>query len=193
MVLDAHGVVTFVAPSITEVLGYPVDQLIGTNVFTLVHPDDRVERLAQFTTRVEEDPSVHTPAEVRVRSLDSTWRRLGVYATNLLDHPGVNGIVLHGRDLTRDEVARRSTERRFQALVQNSADVIVVTDPTALVTYCSPAFERLLQVSRGGVTNRSLLERVEPQDRPAAARMLDDVLHAHRASRARAAVPARRR
>jgi diguanylate cyclase (GGDEF)-like protein/PAS domain S-box-containing protein len=177
VVVDEHGTITFAAESMTAVLGYPVEQLLETNVFTLVHPDDRVEALTAFTTRVADDPDLHLPVEARVRTLDGTWRRLGVYSTNLLDHPAVRGIVLHARDLTRDEEMRRSTERRFQALVQSSSDVIVVTDPGGLVTYCSPALEKLLVLPRGAMANRSLLERIDPLDRVDAAALLDRLLH----------------
>ena len=40
--------------------------------------------------------------------------------------------------------ARERTERRFKALVQHAADMIVVTDANGRLTYVSPSFEEQL-------------------------------------------------
>jgi PAS domain-containing protein len=40
-VLDADGTVRYQSPSIERILGYEQEELVGTNVFDHVHPEDR--------------------------------------------------------------------------------------------------------------------------------------------------------
>jgi PAS domain S-box-containing protein len=41
-VISEHGQIVWVSPAVTEMLGWPADELTGTNAFDLVHPDDRI-------------------------------------------------------------------------------------------------------------------------------------------------------
>jgi PAS domain S-box-containing protein len=45
-VLDADGTVRYKSPGIERELGYTPDEVIGTNVFVLVHPDNLLQAQA---------------------------------------------------------------------------------------------------------------------------------------------------
>ena len=64
----------------------------------------------------------------------------------------------------RTDEARRKTERRFQALIENSADAIVLLDAEGAVVYRSPSTMRLLGYSDEERAGRSVLELVHPED-----------------------------
>ena len=38
---DEQAMVVWIAPSVTRILGYEVDELIGSRMIDLVHPDDQ--------------------------------------------------------------------------------------------------------------------------------------------------------
>ena len=60
--------------------------------------------------------------------------------------------------------ARR--EQRFQALLRNSSDLVIVVDPANLtVRYVTPVIERMLGRPADSVVDASLLELVHPADR----------------------------
>jgi len=69
-----------------------------------------------------------------------------------------------GRETVEREL--RQSERRFKALVSNSADIIVVTDQAGILQYVSPAFERILGRSADSYRQESMNLFLHPDDRP---------------------------
>ena len=100
---DFSGVVTWVSPSITEMLGWDPVELIGSTARDLVHPDDLtgvVDRGRRLT-----EGEVVGGELVRARRSDGTYRVMSVTA-RLLDEQcaGLAGVVIGLRDV--DEVVR---------------------------------------------------------------------------------------
>jgi diguanylate cyclase (GGDEF)-like protein/PAS domain S-box-containing protein len=145
-VAHADGTITYTSPSIEKVLGYEPDELIGTQTRDLMHPDDapRVEQVVaeQFLTDAPE-----RPIEYRVRHRDGSWRLVEGTIANLLDVPGIDGIVGTNRDITERveaEAVLRLTQERFQNLVQHSSDLVSIATAEGVITYISPSVKRLL-------------------------------------------------
>lgn len=59
------------------------------------------------------------------------------------------------------------TDSRFEALVENAADIIAVLSADGRVEYASPAATRILAPSDGALAGRDVLELIHPDDRPA--------------------------
>jgi len=99
LVVDPTAVISYVSPSIARVLGHAVEDVRGTNWLDLLHPDD-----AAHTRRIYAElaatPVASPAGEVRARHRDGSWRTLEVNRSNLLDEPGVEGIVVNARDIT---------------------------------------------------------------------------------------------
>ena len=95
-VLDGEGVVTYVSPSVRDVLGYEPADLVGENAFEYVHPDDVEHTVERFMETIE-DPESFPDVEYRFRAADGSWVRLYGRAKNLLDDPDVGGIVSSNR------------------------------------------------------------------------------------------------
>ncbi len=72
------------------------------------------------------------------------------------------GRATKGRETVEHEL--RQSERRFKALVSNSADIIVVTDRDGILQYVSPAFERILGRSPDSYKEESMGMFVHPDD-----------------------------
>ncbi|MCB9373426.1 MAG: EAL domain-containing protein [Microthrixaceae bacterium] len=100
IITDDQGAMTYVGQAIGLVLGYEADELLGRNCFELVHPEDLHRVLDDFGDEVR-GVAKRTPTELRGRHADGSWRHLSVLATNLLDLPAVQGIVLNCRDVSR--------------------------------------------------------------------------------------------
>lgn len=56
-------------------------------------------------------------------------------------------------------------ERRFRLLVQNSTDVVTITDPDGRIRYISPAVRRVLGSEPAPMVGTNIGRRVHPQDR----------------------------
>lgn len=111
-VLDARGRVRYESAALERVLGYRAEELVGIDVFSLIHPDDarRVRKAFALALR---SPGIAITLEYRFRHRDGSWRAMESVGRNLLQTPSVGGIVVNSRDVSarrkvEDEVRRQS-------------------------------------------------------------------------------------
>ena len=105
LLCDAAGGQLYVSPSITRVLGYAPEELLGRNVLDFFHPEDR-DRGRCMLREIASTPG-HTDNNVfRRRHKDGTWRWTECSAHNLLHEPAVRAVVVNFHDIT----ARKQAE-----------------------------------------------------------------------------------
>src|SRR6266446_4361394 len=79
---------------------------------------------------------------------------------------------LQFKDLERMVTLRtlelRRTEERFRLIAEHAADLIAVVDPRVRYLYTSPSFQRVLGCSPAELQGACALDRVHPDDLPAA-------------------------
>ena len=103
-VIDPEGTIRYQSASIEQVLGAPASGLVGSNLCTLIHPDDAPGALALWAD-IARRPHATGRVEYRLRAGDGAWKHVESAATNLLFDPTVGGLVLNTRDITeRHEV-----------------------------------------------------------------------------------------
>ena len=100
VVLDAAGRPTFASPSVQRLLGYAPADLLGRDLFALVHEEDRARIREQVVDRPAREGNDPGEALFRVRHRDGSWRSLEATGRNLLAQPNVAGIVVDARDIT---------------------------------------------------------------------------------------------
>src|ERR1700682_4358337 len=94
-ILNVDGTIRYVSPSHERVLGYRLDELVGQNVFSFVHPDD-LAGIKESFARADGAASL----ECRFRHKDGSWRMLESFGRNLSHVQGVSGLVVNSRDVT---------------------------------------------------------------------------------------------
>jgi two-component system cell cycle sensor histidine kinase/response regulator CckA len=94
-ILNLDGTIRYVSPSHERMLGYPLDELVGKNVLSLVHPLDKAHVQMALV-----NGNNGRPVECRVRHSDGSWRVLESFSRDLSHVKGVNGMVLNARDIT---------------------------------------------------------------------------------------------
>jgi two-component system cell cycle sensor histidine kinase/response regulator CckA len=113
-VVDLAGTIRFKSPSIERWLGYRPDELVGRNLFDLIHPDD-VASGRENLAAAAETGRTSQPVEYRYRHKDGRWRTLesvGQFCTELGDAP--LGII-NSRDVT-DRARPGADHRHAQKL-----------------------------------------------------------------------------
>ncbi len=141
VVLGEDETIQYQSPSVERVLGHEPDDLMGRNVFELVHPDD-VDRVRAGFEWGNQTPGRVTPVEFRVRHRDGTYRDLEATGTNLLYDPAVGGAVINARDIT--ERKKADTSRLvFSQSVEQSSEAIFMFDANAKMTFANKAAEAL--------------------------------------------------
>mgnify|MGYP005845701667 CR=1 FL=1 len=134
-VCDVNGVVRYVSPSVTRMLGYHPDELVGQSSFTLLHPEDHQIITTSFACKTRPNhPTI--PVEMRYRHKDGTWRWLEAVTTNLLHDPVVQGMVVNARDITE--------RKRYEAQIEQLAFTDRLTG--------LPNRNRLYQVGHAAIT-----------------------------------------
>jgi len=127
-VIDGEGVVQLVSPSLERELGR--DDLAGTHFADLLHPRDVADfhgTIINFVAGL----SVTAWSDWRLRTADGSWVDMETTATNLLDVPGLRGIVLTGRNVTARNTtfqALQEARRRLEAVLDIAGAAIFVTD-----------------------------------------------------------------
>jgi len=73
------------------------------------------------------------------------------------------GLALDREELT-DAFHARQSEARFQTLVQNASDVIVIARPDTTITYQTPSAQRVLGHDPGSLEGKRLMSLIHPDD-----------------------------
>jgi len=67
--------------------------------------------------------------------------------------------------LLRDVTERRAVQRRYQALIENSSDIILVVETDGTIRYASPSIGNIMGVDPDAVVGQSCFELVHEEDR----------------------------
>ena len=112
-ILDERHTLQYSSPSVERLWGYPTAQLLNTDFYSLVHPQD-APRVRDFLTELAAAPGAHRRVEFRLLHEHGDWRYIEAVATNLLEHRDIAGIVLNSRDTTdRKELEQQLTHQPF--------------------------------------------------------------------------------
>jgi PAS domain S-box-containing protein len=163
-------VITWVSPSVTAVLGWQPEQIVGRSWFDFAHPDD-LEALQDLDARVAAGEQVSD--KVRVRCADGSYRWMSRRWHTVTDRSGtVVARVAGMRDVQAEVDAQQAlaeSEKRYRLLAENASDVVVLTDPDGRITWVSPAVTGRLGWASEDLLGTRLLELVHPDDAVATA------------------------
>ncbi len=146
MILDGDGRMVWSSPSAERLLERTSAELRAVEPLTLVHPDDLDEAAGLLGRLYEGEDEFEAPAILRISTGSGGWVWVEIKGEDRRDVPGIEGILLTGRDVSYRfdlEEALRSSEHRFESLVRNSNDGMVVLDADLKLTYASPSVESL--------------------------------------------------
>jgi PAS domain S-box-containing protein len=98
-VLDHNGTILYESPSLNRILGFEPDELIGKNVFSLIHEED-IDLIKQAFTSLIKAPDSTDHAEFRFRHKNGSWRYLESIAKNVMDSSEGECVIVNSRDVT---------------------------------------------------------------------------------------------
>ncbi len=153
LVCDDAGRITAVNPSVTRLLGWAPDEVIGRNVAELLHPDDVLPTAAEIDrVRAGEPPSAF---ENRCRTKSGHHRLLQWSAV-----PDGRRIHAVGRDITEQRALARDAERIWTL----SPVLKVVTDREGVIGASNPSWTRALGWSADETIGRATASFMAPDD-----------------------------
>jgi len=134
-VRDADGKVRYTSPSINRIMGYTQEQMVGSTGIELVHPDER-STVENALKEFWKNPGARGTIQFRARHATGSWVSLEVTAYNLLDHPGIQGVVINGRDISERRQQESGKDRMISELQQAISNVKTLTGVLPICASC---------------------------------------------------------
>ena len=154
-IYDQNGIVQYVSPSVKNILGYEMDEMLGTNRF------ERGESILQEAFQeLIENPKITKTFEYRYEKKNHGVVWLETTGRNLLENPAIGGIIFNTRDITVRKVAEEAQRMsgEMQALSENSPDMIIRLSPDGKFFYANPVVEKVMGVPRAGLRQKKISE-----------------------------------
>ncbi len=135
--LSADGSVIYEGPTVERLTGYKPEDRVGKAGFGNIHPDD-LPIVRATLGQVMATPGGSANAIFRSVKKDGTvWWTEGT-ATNLLNEPSVQAIVINYRDITERKRLEHE-QRRLVSIIESSPDFIGVASMDGKGVYLNPA------------------------------------------------------
>lgn len=163
--LDANGYFTYISPTCVSVLGISPSEFIGKQLNEFIHPED-LESVHTTFQKIATQQKVAI-APFRIQNSEKKWRWIETVLSNMTENSVVKGIVSNSRDVTerieQDEQMEQS-KKRFESLVENSMDCIIIISPEGKTTFVSGSVKKVLGYSIEEVMNLDIKLLVHPED-----------------------------
>jgi PAS domain S-box-containing protein len=157
------GVLRFVNPSFTRVLGWSRDDVAGRNVFDLLHPDD-VEATRDGFAQVAGPGRQISEFRNRYRTRDGQYRTLMWNARTSMDGLHVYAVARDVTDQQRDLELLRLSEERFRQAMTWAAIGMAIVDLDGRFIDVNDALCRIVGRPRDVLTSLTFAEITHPDD-----------------------------
>ncbi len=170
--IHVGGSIRYAGKEAARMLGFEVEEILGTNIMDFIHEDDRplVAERARRRALGEDVPSGY---EVKVVRKDGDIVPILIYGSNIeyLGEKAIQGVFIDiserkkvEKELEETLHRLRSSEERYRVLVESSNDGIVVVSDLNMVFFNRRVLS-LLGYGQEELMNRPFVEVVHPDDR----------------------------
>jgi two-component system sensor kinase FixL len=139
--------------------GYTADEVRGRSIALLI-PDDRAAELETILSTIRAGQRIEFQ-ETRRRARDGGIIDVALTVSPVTDADGrIVGAATVARDITgskRSELARRTSDVRWRAVIDSAVDGIVVIDSRGRIESFNPAAERLFGYTEAQVLGRNVM------------------------------------
>ena len=156
--LTLDGTVSFITPVITSITGYTVDEVIGRNLATFIHPDDLPSVLPKVNKSFSQPIE---PEEFRIRSKYSQYHWVRAQAIPLIENGipiGTQGIITDIDRNKRAEEALRESEERFKGIFKSTFEGIILADESRKIIAWNTAMETISGYKEAEVISKDIAE-----------------------------------
>ncbi len=164
---DKDGVIQYVSPAITAILGYTQAELLGQTAAIFRHPDATGEAKVE---KAQIPPGASISRVLRARHKDGSSRWVEITATNQFDNPAVKAMVTNFRDVTAQKQAEerlQNSEKRFRALIENNKEGLALSDRERRFIYISPSVVNIMGYTAAEMVGSTAQDLYHPDDKAA--------------------------
>ncbi|MFZ4523761.1 MAG: PAS domain S-box protein [Bacteroidales bacterium] len=106
-IMGADGKMKYKSPNIEKYFGWQPQDLIGTNGWLTVHPDDLERIQIEFYNLLQKDDSSKT-VEYKYKCKDGSYKPIELTAVNLVHDSIINGVLMNYHDITMRKQAEEA-------------------------------------------------------------------------------------
>ncbi len=148
-IMGADGKMKYKSPNIEKYFGWHPNDLIGTDGWLTVHPDDLELIQNEFFSVLQTDYASKT-VEYRYKCKDGSFKPIELTATNLINDSVINGILLNYHDITERKHAEEELmwNKSLLELMSNSSPLgfLVVDNRTDEILYFNHRFCEIWEI-----------------------------------------------
>ncbi len=161
---DLDGTFLYISPQISEILGYTPEEVIGTNAFSYVHPDDlsMLQDIMRRAIRSKEQIN----AEYRAIHKNKYYIWISAIG-NVINYGDKSRIIAILRDITdqkRKEQEIKNSEEKLKNLINNITDIIIELDLQGNFLFVSSQVNEILGFSPEEVIGTNGFKYIHPED-----------------------------
>ncbi len=152
---DTTGRITYSNPSVISILGYSDKELLGKNTLDYLHEEDR-KHVGKMLPEWVRNKTGWSGLVLQWRHKNGTYRHLESRSVPVFDANG-KLIGYHGIDRDITEYRHASEKiRKLSASVEQSVNIIFITDMQGRIEYVNPMFERVTGYSAAEIPGKTL-------------------------------------
>lgn len=162
---DQKGYLSFVSPAVTALLGWRPDELVGTRIRDIVHPDDMdIVR----TAGSHHYQGQYQHVVIRLLVAGGGYRHVSAAVQELeVDGDFVRARIATWRDAEAEVQSSRALKRsedRFRLLAENSSDVVLLENEEYVIEWASPSVTEVLGWLPEQIIGSCIAEFLSPED-----------------------------
>ena len=145
--LDLKGNFVYISPQCFDTFGYHQNELLGTNLFEFIHPEDlsSVKELILDTVKTQKPIS----AEFRTKHKNGNYLYISAKGS-LVNANGTQTILAVGRDITKEkriENILKESEAKYRLITENVNDMIFILNEKFEFEYINEdVFKKLMEI-----------------------------------------------
>lgn len=165
LAIHQNGAVVFANPRLLELMGYAVEEVLGTPIWKYIHPDD-VDLLLDYQTRRLAGEEVPSQYVARAITKSGEIRHYDLRAA-VIQYQDAPAILLNLVDITDSILAREAlaqSERDFRELVEKTSDWLWQVDENLVYTYASPRAREMFGYEPEEIVGKTPFELMPPDE-----------------------------
>ena len=165
-IIGADGIIEYISSNIERWFGWKPEDLVGTDGWKTVHPED-IERLQkEFHAGIEKD-NFSTTVEYRNKCKDGSYRWIELTAVNCVNDPAINGGLLNYHDISerkRTEEALQESEARFRTLFESVPTPVQGYNSDGTIHFWNKACEKIYGYTKEEAIGKNLIDLIIPPE-----------------------------
>lgn len=166
--ISVDGIIVEAHEDFAQANGYELSELIGSHVTKFLVPQEHERAIKTLGSNEE------LISEFSALKKDKSTFAVEAHG-RIIERDGLPVRVTVIRDITerkKSEVELKESQKKYQALIETTSDLVWETDYQCRYTYCSPQTERLWGIKPEKMIGRSIFDLIPANDNQAAIKSL---------------------